>query len=103
MKAAPKLGRFGNYELLSHLGSGGMAEVFKARVLSGEREGWTVALKRPVGEVSADSELRDRFVGEANLSKRLDHPNIVKVYDVGVAENTHFMAMELIDGRDLGQ
>lgn len=100
-RAAPH--RFGNYEILSLLGKGGMAEVFRARVLSGAREGWLVAIKRLLPELARDPEYVSLFASEADLSKCLDHPNIVKVLEVGVVQDVYFMVMELVDGRDLGQ
>lgn len=95
--------RFGNFEIFNRLGKGGMAEVFRARVLSGPREGWQVAIKRLLPELSQKQEYVDLFASEADLSRFLDHPNIVKVLEVGVLEHSYFMVMELIDGRDLGQ
>ncbi len=94
---------FGNYEILSVLGKGGMAEVYRARVLSGPREGWTVALKRLLPALTRDPASIELFAREADLSKKLDHPNIVKVLDAGVHEGIYFIVMELVDGRDLGQ
>jgi serine/threonine-protein kinase len=94
---------FGNYEILSVLGKGGMAEVYRARVLSGPREGWTVALKRLLPALTRDPASIELFAREADLSKKLDHPNIVKVLDAGVHDGIYFIVMELVDGRDLGQ
>ncbi len=93
---------FGNYEILSVLGKGGMAEVYRARVLSGPREGWTVALKRLLPALTRDPASIELFAREADLSTKLDHPNIVKVLEVGVHEAVYFIVMELVDGRDLG-
>lgn len=95
--------RFGQYEILSVLGRGGMAEVYRARVLEGPRAGWQVAIKRMLPELSKDPEAVNLFVTEADLCRYLDHPNIVKVYEAGVREGVYFMVMELVDGRDLGQ
>jgi eukaryotic-like serine/threonine-protein kinase len=94
--------RFGAYELLSLLGQGGMAEVFRARVLEGPRQGWEVALKRLLPQLQQDAESMALFAHEAALSQFLDHPNIVKVLDVGAVEQQSFIVMELVDGRDLG-
>ncbi|MBN1207731.1 MAG: serine/threonine protein kinase [Myxococcaceae bacterium] len=94
---------FGNYELLAPLGKGGMAEVFRARVLSGRYEGWNVAVKRLLPSLTGDPSSVESFIREADLSTQLDHPNIVKVLDVGVAEGTYYIVMELVDGRDLAQ
>jgi serine/threonine-protein kinase len=93
---------FGDYALLSLLGKGGMAEVFRARVLSGPREGWEVALKRLLPELQQDAQSVELFAREAALVRHLDHPNIVRVLDAGRAEGQAFIAMELVDGRDLG-
>jgi serine/threonine-protein kinase len=95
--------RFGNFEILSLLGRGGMAEVYRAKVLSGPREGWPVAIKRLPQSLASDPSCVDRFTSEADLSRFLDHPNIVKVLEVGEVEGVYYMAMELVDGRDLGQ
>jgi len=93
---------FGNYEILSMLGKGGMAEVYRARVLSGPREGWTVALKRLQPALTRDPKSVTLFAREAQLSKQLHHPNIVTVLDAGELEGIYFIVMELVDGRDLG-
>ncbi|XXF75574.1 serine/threonine-protein kinase [Myxococcaceae bacterium GXIMD 01537] len=93
---------FGDYEILSVLGKGGMAEVFRARVLSGPREGWTVAIKRLLPALTRDPASIELFAREAELSQKLDHPNIVKVIDSGVNEGQTYLVMELVDGRDLG-
>ena len=92
----------GNYEILSLLGKGGMAEVFRARVRSGPREGWTVALKRLLPSLTRDPTSVALFASEARLTKLLDHPNIVQVLDVGVVGGQYFIVMDLVDGRDLG-
>ncbi|MDC0708464.1 serine/threonine-protein kinase [Stigmatella sp. ncwal1] len=102
--ATPRQPRvFGNYELLAQLGKGGMAEVYRAKVLSGRYEGWMVALKRLLPSLVKDPASVELFIREADLSTQLDHPNIVKVLDVGIAGDTYYIVMELVDGRDLGQ
>jgi serine/threonine-protein kinase len=95
--------RFGNYEILAMIGKGGMAEVYRGRVLSGPRENWPVAIKRLLPELARDPGYVDLFASEADLTRFLDHPNIVKVYEVGVLDEVYFIAMEHVDGRDLGQ
>lgn len=94
---------FGPYEILSLLGKGGMAEVYRARVTQGPREGWQVAIKRLPPDLAQNPDYVDLFASEADLSKSLDHPNIVKVLEVGCLEDVYFMVMELVDGRDLAQ
>jgi eukaryotic-like serine/threonine-protein kinase len=94
---------FGNYEILSLLGRGGMAEVFRARVLSGPRAEREVALKRLLPTLAADPVYVDQFTSEADVSRLLDHPNVVHVLEVGVLEEVYFIVMDLVDGRDLGQ
>ncbi len=93
----------GNYEILSQLGKGGMAEVFRARVLSGPRAGWTVAVKRLLPALTQDPASVSLFAAEARLTQLLHHPNIVQVFDVGMVDGQYFIVMELVDGRDLGQ
>jgi serine/threonine protein kinase len=80
-----------------------MAEVFRARVLTGRYEGWNVAVKRLLPSLTGDPASVESFIREADLSTQLDHPNIVKVLDVGIAEGTYYIVMELVDGRDLAQ
>lgn len=94
---------FGRYEILSLLGRGGMAEVFRARVISGPREGQEVALKRLLPALARDPQYIDQFTSEADLSRCLDHPNVVRVQEVGVVDEIYFIEMECVDGRDLGQ
>lgn len=95
--------RFGNYEILSLVGKGGMADVFKARAVAGPRMGQTVAIKRLLPSLAGDPRYVDLFLGEADLARLLVHPNIVETFDAGELAGTYYIAMEFIDGRDLGQ
>ena len=86
------------YELLEHIGSGGMAEVYKAQDLILER---LVAIKILNAQYSGDKEFVQRFHREARGAARLSHPNIVGVYDVGEDDGRHYIVMELVEGKTL--
>ena len=86
------------YEVLSELGRGGMGVVYKARHL---RLGRTVALKLlPIGD-GEDPKRRDRFRREAEAVARLQHPNIVQIFEVGETEGHAYLALEYVDGGTL--
>lgn len=95
--------RFGNYEILAPLGKGGMAEVFRARTLEGPWAGSLVAIKRLLPQLARAPEYVQLFAREAELSIALRHPNIVQTLDVGATKGVAYLAMEWVDGRDLGQ
>lgn len=99
-RAAPPL--FGHFEILGRIGRGGMAEVYRAQVREGTYRGRVVALKRLLPEFAKNPQYVDLFVGEADLSRMLHHPNIVEVLESGSIGETYYMAMDFIDGRDLG-
>jgi serine/threonine-protein kinase len=86
------------YEVVSKLGSGGMADVFLAndRLL-----GRQVALKVLSGRYAHDEQFVERFRREASSAAGLNHPNIVQIYDRGEAEGTYYIAMEYLEGRTL--
>ncbi|MCY3024238.1 MAG: serine/threonine-protein kinase [Planctomycetota bacterium] len=97
--AAPrKTRRLGDYELLGKLGHGAMGSVYLARNVTDNRQ---VALKILPQELARDEEFLERFRREARAASRLTHPNIVAAYDVGVADNYHYIAMEYVDGPNL--
>jgi len=95
--------RFGHYQVTSLIGRGGMASVYRATDLVGRRTGWPVALKRLLPQFMKDEAYVRRFLREAALCQQLAHPNIVTVYESGVIDGIHFIAMELLDGCDLAQ
>jgi serine/threonine-protein kinase len=89
----------GRYELLSPLGQGGMATVYRGRDL---RLGRPVAIKLLHNYYAADDEFLQRFAHEAMSAAHLSsHPNIVDVYDVGKDGDSNYIVMELIEGQDL--
>ncbi|HVR39151.1 MAG TPA: protein kinase [Thermoanaerobaculia bacterium] len=88
----------GHYEVLGHLGAGGMGEVYVARdpIL-----GRKVAIKILPVRLANERDTLTRFTQEARSASALNHPNIVTIYEVGASEGTPFIVMEHIDGRDL--
>jgi predicted ATPase/predicted Ser/Thr protein kinase len=88
----------GPYEIEKLLGVGGMGEVYRAR---DARLGRIVAIKILPAEFAADSDRLGRFEREARSASALNHPNIVTIYDLGKEGSTHYIAMELIEGKTL--
>lgn len=93
--------RFGRFDIVSLIGRGGMAEVYRARVVEGDDKGQDVALKRMIPDKASDAEAVGLFTDEAELGKWLQHPNVVRVIESGRLNGTFYLAMELVDGRDL--
>jgi hypothetical protein len=83
------------YELEQRLGHGGMATVFLAHDLKLERQ---VAIKLLADNLAGDRDLRKRFSREARLAAKLDHPNVVQVFDVGEEGGRPYIVMEYVDG-----
>jgi eukaryotic-like serine/threonine-protein kinase len=90
--------RVGPYEVLTLLGSGGMAEVYRAL---DTRLGREVALKVASESLGAGSDLLARLEREARLESSLSHPNVVAVHDVGLHEGFPFFVTELLHGETL--
>ncbi len=87
------------YRIVELIGSGGMATVYRGEDLLLER---TVAVKFLREPYAGDPAFRERFLGEARAAARLDHPNIVRIYDVGEDEGRHpYIVMEIVEGEDL--
>lgn len=84
----------GRYEVHQQVGAGGMAIIYAAVDLA---TGWDVAVKVLRREFSNDSEFVRRFKREAQAVANLDHPNIVRVYDVGQDEGVHYIVMEYVE------
>ena len=88
----------GKYKLLGHLGRGGMSQVYLADHIMMRRR---VAIKVLPQKRVEDSSYLARFQQEAQAAARLDHKNIVRVYDIDNDMNIHYMVMEFINGPDL--
>jgi len=88
----------GRYEILARVGDGGMAVVYRARdILLGR----TVAVKVLRPQFADDAEFIERFQREAQTAASLSHPNVVNIYDVGREDDTHYIVMEFVEGRNL--
>jgi TonB family protein len=94
--------RFGQYEILERIASGGMAELFRARRSGVEGFQKIVAIKKILPHIAGDEEFIAMFADEAKLAAQLSHPNIVHIFDLGKIEaGGYFIAMEHVEGRDL--
>jgi serine/threonine protein kinase/WD40 repeat protein len=89
----------GKFEVVSLLGRGAMGAVYQARDPTLDR---LVAIKTISPHLVRDPEAVQRFQREARAAARLQHPNVVTVYELGEADGTQYIAMELLDGTDLG-
>lgn len=92
--------QLGPYLLFHRIGVGGMAEVFHALRRDGG-DGRLVAVKRILGHIAEEEKFVEMFIAEAKLTVQLHHPNITQVYDLGEAEGSWYMALELVQGRDV--
>src|SRR5262245_61160944 len=92
--------RLSHYEITSHLGSGGMDEVYQA---TDTKLGRSVAIKRLHPAFASDPDYLSRFRREAMLLASLNHPNIAHVYGIEESGETRCIVMELVDGETLQQ
>lgn len=94
---------FGNYLLVDRISSGGMADVFKAKIRGVRGFTKTVAIKRIHRHLLERRRFLRMFSDEAKIASRLAHPNIVQIYDLGEQDGVPYIAMEFVYGRDLYQ
>jgi serine/threonine-protein kinase len=88
----------GRYRLIDRIGSGGMADVWRAH---DSELGRDVALKLLHENFARDKEFVERFRREASAAAGLQHPNVVSVYDRGTYEDSYYISMELVEGSSL--
>lgn len=87
--------KIGRYEIQSHIGAGGMGDVYLARDTELDR---TVAIKVLPPTVAADQLRMRRFIQEAKSASSLNHQNIITIYEIGETDSTRFIVTELVDG-----
>jgi serine/threonine protein kinase len=87
-----------NYQILARLATGGMAEIFLARGVSGTGVERYVVLKRILRDRANDVQLVTMFLDEARLAAQLQHPNVAQVYDIGKLGDSYFFTMEYVHG-----
>jgi predicted ATPase/serine/threonine protein kinase len=90
--------KLGPYEIIAPLGAGGMGEVYRAR---DTHLGRSVAIKILPAAFAADQDRLHRFKEEARSASALNHPNIIAIHDLGQEGSTHYIAMELVEGKTL--
>jgi serine/threonine protein kinase len=92
--------KVGNYQIVEELGKGGMSTVYLAIQKSLDRR---VAIKELLPILKADNEMVERFKREAKASASMAHEGIVNIFDFWVERGSYYLAMEYLDGKDLGQ
>ena len=93
--------RFGKYLLLDKISTGGMADVYRAKLVGIRGFTKTLAIKRIHPHLLERTRFLRMFTDEAKIASRLVHPNIVQIYDLGEEEGIPYIAMEYVPGRDL--
>jgi serine/threonine protein kinase len=98
-----KMDRIGPYLLQQKIARGGMAELFLADYL--RRDGFKrrAAIKRILPHLAGNQDFIKMFTREARVAALLQHPNVVQIFDYGKIKNAYFIAMEYIDGKNLGE
>jgi len=92
--------QFGRYTLIERLAAGGMAEVFRAKIVSSHGFEKVIVIKRILPHLAADPAFVSMFIEEAKLMAQLTHPKIVQALDFGDVGGQYFIALEYIDGAD---
>ena len=96
----PAGSRFGRYIIVKRLGRGGMGTVYEATHAELKKR---VAIKMLHARVAQSAEVRARFQREGESAARIQHPNVVDIYDVGTEGSIPYLVMEYLEGHDLGQ
>jgi serine/threonine protein kinase/Flp pilus assembly protein TadD len=95
---------FGRYRLTSRIATGGMAEVYLGRMLLPDgRFGPAMALKRLLPHLIADPAIVRMFLNEADITRQIKHPNVVRILDLGQVHSEPFIAMELLEGHSFAE
>ncbi|MGM0558770.1 MAG: protein kinase domain-containing protein [Myxococcota bacterium] len=97
----PKPIPFGKYYLLERINVGGMAEVYKAKAFGVEGFERLLAVKKILASIAEDESFINMFIDEAKIAGQLNHPNIAQIFDLGKVDDSYFIAMEYISGKDL--
>jgi serine/threonine protein kinase/outer membrane protein assembly factor BamD (BamD/ComL family) len=92
--------QLGKYIILDQLAVGGMAELFRAMITSVQGFEKLIAIKKILPHLATEEELVSSFIDEAKLAALLHHQNVVQIYDFGSLEETYFIAMEYLFGKD---
>lgn len=92
---------FGKYYLLERINVGGMAEVFKGKAFGVEGFERLVAVKRILPNIAEDEEFITMFIDEAKIAVQLQHANIAQIFDLGKVDDSYFIALEYVHGKDL--
>jgi tetratricopeptide (TPR) repeat protein len=101
--SSPPPAHLGRYRVIRRLGAGGMAEVFLAKSAGAEGIEKVLVVKRILPTFARSPKFLAMFVDEAKLAMRLNHPNIVQVYAFEQVKDEFLLAMEFVDGMDLGR
>jgi serine/threonine-protein kinase len=94
---------FGRYQLLEPIARGGMAQVYRARLVAAAGTEKVLCIKRILPSLSESAEFVSLFIKEAGIALSLTHANIVQVFDFGEVDGQYFLAMELVNGQDLAR
>ncbi len=92
---------YGEYQLLKKLATGGMAQIYLARQQGMEGFEKFLVVKRILPHLAENDEFIKMFLDEARIAARLNHPNIVQIFNLGAQDDSYFIAMEFIHGEDV--
>src|SRR4026207_2299843 len=101
MHALKKPIPFGKYYLLERINVGGMAEVFKAKTFGVEGFERLLAVKRILPNIAEDEEFITMFIDDAKIAVQLQHGNVAQIFDLGKVDDSFFIAVEYVYGKDL--
>ncbi|HET7504114.1 MAG TPA: serine/threonine-protein kinase, partial [Kofleriaceae bacterium] len=98
LPAATEAARFGKYSLVARLATGGMAEIFLARLQGAAGFEKLVCIKRILPHLARDKQFVAMFLDEARIAARISHPNVCQVFELGEIDGSYYLAMEYLEG-----
>src|ERR1041384_4705463 len=99
--AAQSQAHLGRYELLARLATGGMGEIFLARLEGAEGFEKLYVVKRILAHLADDARFRQMLIAEARIASKMSHPNICQVFELGETEGQLYIVMEYLEGISL--